>query len=1305
MKQTSLTSRPNPLIIALLSITALLLSAGFTFSQRVEVYPTTIRLDKGKTRTITALAFDQSGSYIPNQTFTFTRASGNASTASIRRSPEGNTEGNNSRFSPNLGEIAGLSSGTAIFTASVNGVTSGPVNVIVVDPADPPQAVIRGDNEAEGNTIIRVRVGEVIEVNGESSRGVKQIEWFWGDGDRTSELISATHAYLAAGSYTLQLRVTNSAGQASSTQVTVIVTNHPPATQTFTVTTAAQLLTAYNQCTGGEHIVIPAGTVISGNIVLPARSFSDFVTIRSSAVMSDMAVRVSPTEPGLATIRATAPNELPLQIKNRSSRIRLSGIKFEPFPGTPEAVQNYYLVQIGEAFGQTSIADNPSRIILDHCVVNPPDNIQVVHAVLNDGYKVSIIASWLGNVKTYGSQDSQAVFGLDGRGAHVYNNTYFEAASESVMYGGADNRIKGMVPTNIEFRRCVFTKRLSWRQAPPLSNGDTLNVKNLFETKNARRIYVEGSLLSNHWDALRSQYYAVALKSGVDPGGGGSRWAVSEEIVMENTRISHVNGGVGVNRGAMQYDTLKPQHISFVNILFDDLTFGRWGTSSSKVFYLSDVDDLAIRHVSVIDANDTPAETPELLLDLNSVTSYRPVITDSILPLNQYGIRNSCGDGVAALNVGTSGWFDGSTSSSCGAASGANAGAWRITGNVFAKARQYHTANAYPAGNTYPDNYAAIRMNGYRNCGTSSTADPCNSSINDFALQSTSPYKNQASDGTDPGINAALLTERTRCTTSGDARTCVSSPTGPPVPAPTPASTPTPAPTPSPTPTPVLTPSPTRTPTPTPMPTPTATPTPAPTATPTPAPTATRTPAPTATPTPTPVPMPSASPTPAIAVGPFPGTEAVRLPGIIELEDFDRGGEGNGYHEVLGNTNSSLYRSQPVEGPDLQSRSTASGGFAVIEASAGEWLRYSAHAPVGGRYELGVRFASEFRGGTFHVEIDGQDVTGPMTVVSTGNWGKYQTIYRRLRISAGSHQIRLVLDTNSINPQTGAVSQVVCNFDSIIIRAVKQDFDGDGMANAGVFRPSSGMWYLNSLLVSERQQIQALGQPGDQPVTADFDGDGIFDVAIYRPSEGNWYINNGSTSLPTIHSFGIAGDIPVPADYDGDGRADIAVFRPSDGNWWIYRSSAGLLRTAFGMTGDLPVAGDFDGDGRADIAVFRPSDGNWWIDRSTAGLTVVNFGVSTDIVTPADYDGDGVTDIAVYRPQNGTWYTLQSSTESFSAYAFGISSDVPVAGDYDGDGKADIAVFRPSAGDWYILKASGQMSVFHYGLDGDIPLK
>ncbi len=745
----------------------------------IKVYPNDLRVNIGETATFTALAFDGS-SYRANERFSFVRVAGPKTTASVRNSPEGNTEGPNSYSSRNLAEVHGMSAGTVTFVAKLGSVESPPVTITVVDPSETPRAVIRtGNDDGTVNTILAT-TGEAIEVDAESSSGADKIEWFWGDGDRTADLLSATHAYLVAGTYQLTLKITNRRGAIAESVVTVVITPFPTPTRTFIVSTIPQLLAAYSQCTGGEHIVIPAGTVLAGGVELPARHFSDFVTIRSGGEMPEMATRSHPQQQNFAILKGGYPGETPLIIKNRASKIRLSGLKFEPFSETDDTIRNYYMLQIGEAFGQRSGDDNPSQIIVDHCVINPPDNIQVVHGILNDGYKVAIVSSWLGNIKTYGGQDSQAVFSVDGRGAHVYNNTLFEAASESVMYGGADNRIEGMVPTNIEFRRCIFSKRVAWRTLRPNSVDDTINIKNLFETKNARRIYVEGSLFSNHWDAGRSQYYALLIKSTADVPGGqqGSPWAISEDVIFENNRISHVNGAMAVTREfsspGINYDPLKPRNIKVINSLFDDLTFGRWGTSRGWSFYLAGVDGLTLRHISIIDAIETPDEPFELMLSLGSINIYRPEVIDSILPLNFYGIRNSCGEGIAALNVATSGWFDPVSGSSCGAV--LSTGKWRIAGNVIPRLRTAPVAENYPASNYYPANYSEIGMKGYRNCGVSFLADPCEGAVDDFGLKDDTPFKGTATDKSDPGINVDVLNARIRCTQSGNTRPCLTSP-------------------------------------------------------------------------------------------------------------------------------------------------------------------------------------------------------------------------------------------------------------------------------------------------------------------------------------------------------------------------------------------------------------------------------------------------------------------------------------------------------------------------------------------------
>jgi len=302
--------------------------------------------------------------------------------------------------------------------------------------------------------------------------------------------------------------------------------------------------------------------------------------------------------------------------------------------------------------------------------------------------------------------------------------------------------------------------------------------------------------------------------------------------------------------------------------------------------------------------------------------------------------------------------------------------------------------------------------------------------------------------------------------------------------------------------------------------------------------------------------------------------------------------------------------------------------------------------------------------------------------------------------------------------------------------STKFDFDGDGKADVAVRRPSNSTWNIvnssGSNFNSKRQDgIQRISfglQEQDIPVAADYDGDGITDIAIRRPSNSTWYILNSSGSnynssrkdgIQRVR-FGLQfDDIPVPGDYDGDGITDIAVRRPSNSTWYILNSSGsnfnstrkdGIQRIRFGLQSeDIPVPADYDGDGLTDIAVRRPSDSTWYILNSSNSdfnstrkdrIQRIRFGLNEeDIPVPADYDGDGIDDIAVRRPSDSTWYILNSSKSDFNSthkdgiqrLKFGLQAqDVPVAADYDGDNVSDVAIRRGSAGMFYILQSTNK---------------
>ena len=140
--------------------------------------------------------------------------------------------------------------------------------------------------------------------------------------------------------------------------------------------------------------------------------------------------------------------------------------------------------------------------------------------------------------------------------------------------------------------------------------------------------------------------------------------------------------------------------------------------------------------------------------------------------------------------------------------------------------------------------------------------------------------------------------------------------------------------------------------------------------------------------------------------GTFGGYSAA-IPGRIEAENYDFGGQGVGYYDTTaGNEQGfSVYRAD-----DVDVKESGEGGRAVGWIAAGEWLAYTVDIETSGSHRIDVRVGSALPGRTFHVEVDGGAVTESVAVPQVADWDRYETVsVAGVPLQAGRHVLRMVM--------------------------------------------------------------------------------------------------------------------------------------------------------------------------------------------------------------------------------------------------------------------------------------------------------
>lgn len=148
--------------------------------------------------------------------------------------------------------------------------------------------------------------------------------------------------------------------------------------------------------------------------------------------------------------------------------------------------------------------------------------------------------------------------------------------------------------------------------------------------------------------------------------------------------------------------------------------------------------------------------------------------------------------------------------------------------------------------------------------------------------------------------------------------------------------------------------------------------------------------------------------TPAVKeeVAPYNGSP-MPIPGTIEAEEYDFGGQGVSYNDKDTENRGEAFRN---DGVDIYPGAT---GFIVGYNQSGEWLNYAVDVKETSKYKVAISAATDNPSASFQLLIDGKAVTGEIAAPNTGSFKTYSTVtVRTSEITAGKHTLQLKITSD-----------------------------------------------------------------------------------------------------------------------------------------------------------------------------------------------------------------------------------------------------------------------------------------------------
>jgi hypothetical protein len=349
--------------------------------------------------------------------------------------------------------------------------------------------------------------------------------------------------------------------------------------------------------------------------------------------------------------------------------------------------------------------------------------------------------------------DSHAIAGGTSNtqdGPFKIQNNFLEASGEAVMFGGGASNLS---PTDIQILNNHFWKPLMWMKGSPGfvggPDGNPFIVKNHLELKNAVRVLVEANLMENSWGGFSQTGYGILLTPKNQHSLSGSNvcpLCQVTDVTIRYVRISHAGGGIQMatalsGNGTGGAAALAGTRWSIHDVVLDDLSSKYVGGGSAfeilNGWPKNPLNTITINHVTAF-----PDPNSHLMILGNYVPTapmYGFVFTNNLVITGQYPVWNAGGGSTSCAFkdvpiISITQCFTTVT----------------FSNNGLVAAPPAFPPSTWPANNLFPPTINDVGFTSF-NSGNGGN----------YELQSSSPYKNKATDGKDlgadiVGLNAAL---------------------------------------------------------------------------------------------------------------------------------------------------------------------------------------------------------------------------------------------------------------------------------------------------------------------------------------------------------------------------------------------------------------------------------------------------------------------------------------------------------------------------------------------------------------------